>query len=144
MAKAVKFNRIFALLKAGKTAKEIIDMGFPERTVYWVLAEMKKGKEPEERRADKPDWVKAYEAAGRFHDCGNGRRGIIDKFEVLTEDGVIYELRCCSCDALLDSRFVKWTPASKDRYLQYLTTGKTDFDALTNMRLLCGSVFKHF
>ena len=129
MKRGEQFKRIFALFSRGKTAQQIIDMGFPKQTVYWARKEIEKGQAPTQPESDKPFWVRAYEARGRFHDCGDGRRGIKEVFEVWTDEGIIFQLRCCACDAVLDTKFEPWTPASKELYVRYKVRGFTPFRA---------------
>lgn len=131
------FKQIFTLLSQGKSTQEIIEMGYAERTVYWAWNKYKKGEAPPAPKSGEPEWKAEYRAAGLTHDCASGRIGTIEEVEIMTDEGIIFHQMCNTCGDIVSSRFEKWTPDSKERYLQWKVTGRSPFrlmDALAKGR----------
>lgn len=142
MKRGEQFKRIFTLLSQGKTAQDIIGMGFPESSVYWALNKYKKGEVPAEPEATEPWWMTAYQRMGLLHDCKDGRRGTVEENEILTDEGIIFEKVCNSCGEVIMTRFEKWAPGSDERYQQWKKFGYTGFDAIAQFRKLRSSMLK--
>lgn len=119
MKRGVKWARIFKLFQEGKSTKEIIEMGFAARTVYWAKEQVEKGREPTRTVAEKEEWVTIYEKYGWFHECEDGRRAVIDRDEILTDEGVIKRLVCTGCGAVIKEKFERWTPQGKEAYASW-------------------------
>jgi len=128
MRRGEQFKRIFSLFSEGKTAAEIIDLGFPESSVYWAQAKIKAGEKPLENVRREPDWMRAYRSMRLVHDCDDGRLGQLEDREIETDEGIRFELTCNTCGEILQTRFEKWPPDSKERYKLYKRTGRSNFD----------------
>ena len=127
MKRGEQFKRIFTLLSQGKTTQEVIEMGFPSSSVYWAWNKYKKGELPPEPKVGEPEWMAGYRAQGLTHDCADGRVGTIEVMEIMTDEGIIFQQMCNKCSDIISSLFSKWTPDSKERYLQWKVTGRSPY-----------------
>ena len=124
------YKTIFKLIAEGKTAEEIITLGFPKSTVYWSIKQFSKGIMPRESKPKEPAYMLAYRKANLIHDCGEGRTGMIEEDSIWGDNGITFRKYCTSCGVTLATRFEKWTPEAKERYIQWKDTGIVNYNAL--------------
>ena len=126
--KGEMFTRIFSLISEGKTAGQIISMGYPKSTVYWAIKQVTRGRQPGSGKGGEPAWMLAYRKMKLIHDCGDGRTGVIAEEGIWTDEGIIQQKVCSNCGKVLFSHFEEWTPEAKERYAHYIKTGYTGYD----------------
>ncbi len=57
-------------------------------------------------------------------------KGQVYERETWTDEGILFRWFCVTCNKQLKERFEKWTPDSKERYLELKRTGRSSYDPL--------------
>ena len=61
-------------------------------------------------------YIEYLERKGLLHHCDDGRTGILEDREQMSDEGVTFKLTCNTCYVVTRERFERWTYDAKLRY----------------------------